>query len=198
MLAAAVEAGLFCTLRTKRCHRIQLLSLSVTAALAAIYSMCPAMMVALAPSMAWWQISVRVVPQGTKLVYLAGQAVPGMRVVLHFPIWVEAAVALEDKGAKVVAAARALNRPYLVPPVIMAVAVVAAPKAPLARGDWVAVGQADFPVIQVQPSQGVVAAAVDIWLTGVQAAPASSSSATRTKVQAAPAPSRRRARRVST
>jgi len=203
MLAAAVGGGLFCTLQAKRCRRVQSTSLSVTAALAAIMAppaMFPAVMVEPATLMAWWQISGRVVP--TKLVYLAGQAAPGMQVVLRVTlcIMVEVAVALEDKGRqkvmkRLVTAARALNRPYLVPPIIMAAAAAAAPWGAItAMEDWVAVGQVGptLMLLQVQPSQGVEVAAVDTCLTGGQAAPASSSSATRRKP---PARRRRRHRR---
>ena len=56
----------------------------------------PAMMVAPAPLMAWWQMAGRVAP--TNQVYLAGQAVPRMRVVLRLTLGVEAAVALDIKG----------------------------------------------------------------------------------------------------
>ena len=82
---------------------------------------------------------------------------------------------------KVVTAARALNRPYLVPPVIMAVAVAAAPTPPLAMEDWVAVGQVRPTVkdLQVQPSQGAEVVAVQEIVLEGQAAPASSSSATK-------------------
>ena len=120
---------------------------------------------------------------------------------------VEAAPALEDKGrqdkahllllTKVVTAARALNRPYLVPLIITEAAAAAAPtSAPLAMGDWVAVDQAMYleqahlltrMVLRVQPSQGAEVVVVDIRLKVVQAALASSSSATRRK-----APARRR------
>ena len=104
---------------------------------------------------------------------------------------------------KVVTAARVSNRPYLVPPVIMAAAVAAASttsgtgSATLATEDWAEVLQEGrcmvLRVLRVQPSQGVEVAAVYICLRGVQAAPASSSSATRRKP-----PARRRARRAST
>ena len=140
VLAAAVEVGLICTLRAKRCRRVRSPSLLVPAALAAILAppaIGPAMMVAPAPLMAWWQMAGRVAP--TNQVYLAGQAVPRMRVVLRLTLGVEAAVALDIKGRqelmkKVVMAVRALNRPYLVPLIIMAAAVVAALRHPWQGG----------------------------------------------------------------
>ena len=100
-----------------------------------------------------------------------------------------------------VTAARAFNRPYPVPPIIMAVVAEAASnRTPLAMEDWAAVGQADIKdgVLRVQSSQGAAVVAVEIFnglkpVPVVRVAPASSSSATRRKP-----PSRRRARRVST
>ena len=133
---------------------------------------------------------------------MAGQVAPVHRVDGEiYPSRVEAAVALEDQGGMVVimmvvTAVRVFTRQYLVPPIIMAVAVAAAPatlarrEAPLAMEDWVAVGQEvgagqeaehTYPVIRVQPSQGAEVVAVALILMGVQAAPASSSSATRRK-----------------
>ena len=95
MLAVAVEVGLFCTLRAKRCRRVPSLSLSVVAALPAIL----ASMVAPAPLTAWWQ-TAGVVVSGDPLVVPAGQAAPGMWVEAQATRtwWVEAAVALEDQG----------------------------------------------------------------------------------------------------
>ena len=130
----------------------------------------------------------------------AGQAAPGTQVDLENRILrVEVAVALEDQGRQqflsqlLVMAVRAFNRPYLVPPIIMAVAVAAA-AIPMAMEGWVAVGQADMTglVIRVQPSQGAVegaeVVASELRMVEGQAAPASSSSATRRKP-----PARRRA-----
>ena len=162
-------------------------------------------MVAPAPSTACWQTAGSLV---LPMVVMAGQAAPGTQVDPEFrPMRVEAAPALEDKGrqdkahllllTKVVTAARALNRPYLVPLIITEAAAAAAPtSAPLAMGDWVAVDQAMYleqahlltrMVLRVQPSQGAEVVVVDIRLKVVQAALASSSSATRRK-----APARRR------
>ena len=103
-------------------------------------------------------------------------------------------------------AARAFNQTYPVPPVIMAAAAAAASGTThrkLALEGWVAEDWEDIQflimpritllVIQVLPSQGAEVVAVDIIVTGVQAAPAPSSSATRRKP-----PARHRARRVST
>ena len=138
----------------------------------------------------------------------AGQAAPGTQVDLDMPNFqggLEAAVALEgqerlDKNGhmKVVSAARASNQPYLVPPVIMAVAVAGPVKwgvVVLETEDWVEVGKDRWMVVfRPQPTQGVeVVGVAIIQMLGRMAAPASSSSATRRK----PLP-RRRARRVST
>ena len=193
-MAVAVEAGLFCTLQAKRCRRVPSLSLSVTAALAAgaLAKVAPASL------MAWRRMAGRLVKA---VVLMAGQAAPEMQVEAEVSIGAEAAVALEDRGRQrrgrwmLVTAARALNRPYLVPPTNMAVAVAAAPTAPLAMEGWVAVGQAHkmIMVIRVQPSQGAEVVAPVVRLVEGQAAPASSSSATRRKP-----PARRRARRVNT
>ena len=72
--AVAVEGGLFCTLRAKRCRRVRSPSLSVTAVF-----IPPAMvMVAPAPLMAWWQMAGRVVVVMVTL--LVGQAAPGTQV----------------------------------------------------------------------------------------------------------------------
>ena len=139
-MAVAVEAGLFCTLQAKRCRRVPSLSLSVTAALAAgaLAKVAPASL------MAWRRMAGRLV---RAKVMMAGQAAPEMQVDPGTPVRVEAAAALEDKGRQrrgrwmLVTAARALNRPYLVPPTNMAVAVAAAPTAPLAMEGWVAVGK---------------------------------------------------------
>ena len=91
-MAAAVEAGLFCTLRAKRCRRVQSPSLSVTAALAA----GPLSMVAPASLMAWWQMAERL-ERLAKV--MAGQVALRMQVDLDRPpgVRVEAAVALEDQ-----------------------------------------------------------------------------------------------------
>ena len=129
------------------------------------------------------------------MVLMAGQAAPEMQVDLENCILqVEVAVALEDQGRQqflsqlLVMAVQAFNRPYLVPPIIMAV-VVAAAAVPLAMEGWVAVGQAHkmIMVIRVQPSQGAEVVAPEVRILEGQAAPASSSSATRRKP-----PSRRR------
>ena len=76
-----------------------------------------------------------------------------------------------------VTAAWALNRPYLVPPFIMAAAVAAAPPGAItAMEDWAAVGEektAQTLVIQVRHSQGAeVVAPVVVRIMGGQAAPA--------------------------
>ena len=130
---------------------------------------------------------------------MAGQVAPVHRVDGEiYPSRVEAAVALEDQGGMVVimmvvTAVRVFTRQYLVPPIIMAVAVAAA-AIPMAMEGWVAVGQADMTglVIRVQPSQGAVegaeVVAPELRMVEGQAAPASSSSATRRKP-----PARRRA-----
>ena len=86
--------------------------------------------------------------------------------------------------SKVVTVALALNRPYLVPPIIMAEAAeaAAAVAAPLAMEVWVEVRQDRLSlVITVQPSQGAEVVAPEIRILEGQAAPASSSSATRRK-----------------
>ena len=94
------------------------------------------------------------------LIKLAGQAAPGTQVDPEFrPGRVEAAVAPEDQERqdknnpkyshmiKVATAARALNRPYLVPPITMAAAGAAAStttitgSAVLAMEDWAEVLQ---------------------------------------------------------
>ena len=101
----------------------------------------------------------RLVPVFT-LIKLAGQAAPGTQVDPEFrPGRVEAAVAPEDQERqdnnnpkyshmiKVATAARALNRPYLGPPIIMAAAGAAASTtsitgtAALAMEDWAEVLQ---------------------------------------------------------
>ena len=91
-------------------------------------------MVTLAPLMAWWQMAGMVVHLWAGK---AGQAAPGMRVdpLLLGAIVEEAAVALEDQGRqnnriKLVTAARACNRTYLAPPIIMVVAAAAATPEP--------------------------------------------------------------------
>ena len=178
MLAAAVEVGLFCTLRAKRCRRVQSPSLSVPAALTA----GPSAMVAPAPLTAWWQMAGRLL---LRIVELAGQAAPAMQVDLELAtLRLEAAVAPEDQERqdnnnpkyshmiKVVTAARASNRPYLVPPVITA-AAVAAPSttsvvglAEVAMEDWAEVLQGGrclvLRLLRVQPSQGAEVVAVHI------------------------------------
>ena len=154
ILAVAVEAGLFCMRRTKHCRRVRSPSLSVPAALAAGALAIP--MVAPAPLMVWWQMAGRLV----LVIMLAEQAAPETQVDPELrPMWLEAAVAPEDQERqdnnnpkyshmiKVATAARALNRPYLVPPVIMAAAVAAASTtsltgtAALATEDWAEVLQ---------------------------------------------------------
>ena len=83
------------------------------------------------------------------MVLMAGQAAPKMQVDMEQRILrVAVAVALEDQGRQqsvqmLVMAVRAFNRPYMVPPIIMAVAVAAAatPASPLAMEGWVAVGK---------------------------------------------------------
>ena len=133
LMAAVVEGGLFCTLRTKRCLRVRSLSLSVTVALLGMTTRHPRSMVAPAHLMAWWQMAGRLVKA---MVILVGQAAPGMRVDPGMrPIVEEAAVALEDQGMQVmvsrlVTAARAYNRTYLAPPIIMAAAAAAAAPEP--------------------------------------------------------------------
>ena len=175
ILVAAVEGGLFCMRRAKRCRRDRSLSLSVTVALAAA-------MVAPAPLTAWWQMAGRLL---LRIVELAGQAAPAMQVDLELaPLRLEAAVAPEDQERqdnnnpkyshmiKVVTAARASNRPYLVPPVITA-AAVAAPSttsvvglAEVAMEDWAEVLQGGrclvLRLLRVQPSQGAEVVAVHI------------------------------------
>ena len=75
ILVAAVEVGLFCTLRAKHCRRVQSPSLSVPAALVPAG---PPAMVAPAPLTAWWQMVGRLVLVITEP--LAGQAAPGTQV----------------------------------------------------------------------------------------------------------------------
>ena len=140
-LAAAVEGELFYPPTAKRCRQVPSLSLSVTAALPAVWY--PAM-VAPAPLMTCWLTAGVVLVART-----AGQAATGWRVQLGVEalrqrgrmgiLPVEAAVALEDQGKqenthtglgiKVVTAVWALNRAYLVPPIIMAAAAAAAAAA---------------------------------------------------------------------
>ena len=126
----------------------------------------------------------RLVPVFT-LIKLAGQAAPETQVDPEFrPMRVEAAVAPEDQERqdnnnpkyshmiKVVTAARASNRPYLVPPVITA-AAVAAPSttsvvglAEVAMEDWAEVLQGGrclvLRLLRVQPLQGAEVVAVHI------------------------------------
>ena len=164
-------------------------------------------MVTPASLMTWWQMVGRVV---SVLAGKAGQAALGMQVDMEvgFPLQVEAVEAMEDQERQqmfvrvcivaitmVVTAARVFNRPYLVHPIIiMAAAGEASMAAPAAMEDWVAVGEGETLVIQVQHSQEAeVVAPVVVRLMEGQAAPASSSSATRRKP-----PARRHARRVST
>mmetsp|Transcript_11219 Transcript_11219/g.50842 ORF Transcript_11219/g.50842 Transcript_11219/m.50842 type:complete len:325 (-) Transcript_11219:63-1037(-) len=191
MVPAAVEEGLFCTLRAKRCRRVPSLSPSVTAVSAPIPVPPPAM-VAPAALMAWWQMVGRVV---SVLAGKAGQAAPRMQVDPELrPMQVEAVVAPLTQGRQQmksalvitmqVTAAWALNRPYLVPPFIMAAAAAAAPlAATTAMEDWAAVGEektAQTLVIQVRHSQGAeVVAPVVVCIMGGQAAPAWSSYATK-------------------
>ena len=93
-LAAVVEVGLFCTLRTKRCRRVASMSLSVPAAMLNIKALSA--MVAPAALMAWWQMAGRVVPL---LAGKVGQAALGMQVEeVQVQVEVEAAVALENQG----------------------------------------------------------------------------------------------------
>ena len=99
MLAVAVEGGLFCTLRTKRCRRVRSLSPSVTAAIIATMTFPPPM-VAPASLVAWWQMVGRLAVKGILVMVMAGQVVPGVRVDLtpqRF-IQVEAVVALLTQG----------------------------------------------------------------------------------------------------
>ena len=56
-MAAVVEVGLFCTLRTKRCRRVRSLSLSVTAAMLAMNGGDGGA----SGFDAWWQMAGRVV-----------------------------------------------------------------------------------------------------------------------------------------
>ena len=92
-MAAVVEVGLFCTLRTKRCRRVASMSLSVPAAM---LNIIVSAMVAPAALMAWWQMAGRVVPL---LASKAGQAALGMQVEeVQVQVEVEAAVALENQG----------------------------------------------------------------------------------------------------
>ena len=94
ILAAAVEVGLFCTLRAKRCRRVRSPSLSVPAALTTIP--LAILMVAPAPLMIWWQTVGIGVTMGVLVV--AGQAVPGTQVDPALKMLrVEAAVGLEDQ-----------------------------------------------------------------------------------------------------
>ena len=60
ILAAAVEVGLFCTLRTKRCYRDRSWSPSVMVVTAAAMTEAPPAMVSPAPLMVWWQMAVAV------------------------------------------------------------------------------------------------------------------------------------------
>ena len=186
MVAVAGEVGLFCTLRAKRCRQVQSPSLSVTAALAAgtLAKVAPASLTA------WRRMAGRLVKS---IVLMAGQAALGKQVHLESDFArVEAVVALEDKGRqepmkKVVTVARAFNQTYPVPPILMAAAAAAAAALftipTLAMEDWAEVLQERrvLSLLRVQPSQGAEVVAVDTWITGVQAAPASSSSATRRK-----------------
>ena len=91
------------------------------------------------------------------------------------------------------AAAGELNRPYPVPPIFLVAAAVATMS--LALEDWVAAGQDQVTLVvsRVQPSQEAEVVAPEVRMMEGQAAPASSSFATRRKP-----PSRHRARRVST